>query len=250
MTGDPRNAGTSTIESTKIIYFSKAHLESVGFINCKGTAIWRRTDAKFDIIKFDFIPKARCVRWNVPIGSFGVAVSALFPFLPRLGHSPRDGLRPEKGFGQIRLSFNRRISQPLIKLPNIWGPSNDRRTFELVAADILGSLQEKALPFFDRFDDSDELLRTLIQDMNAIGQEGVWEFGKLGSPSRLLYTGFAAIRCRQWEFAVTNLNACRQRILAIPELIGYRIQSELGLYIDQGIAAATEKRQWSIELRG
>src|SRR4029077_7624959 len=91
-----------------------------GFTHRKGTTFWRRTNLKFDVLKFDVIPCARSETWRVPLGSFGLEPGCLFPFLPRAGHAPTDGLQPEKGFGQLRLSIRSAISQRAAKAPKIW----------------------------------------------------------------------------------------------------------------------------------
>jgi hypothetical protein len=90
------------------------------------------------------------------------------------------------------------------------------------------------------------VLRTLLEDEDAIGHDGVWEFGKKGSPRRLLYTGFAAMECGQWECAISTLRACKEKIMAIPNPIGARVQAELLPYVDQGLACAQHQRAWSV----
>src|ERR1700722_2623456 len=97
-----------------IVEFCRRELESSGFVNRKGNTLWRRTNQKFDILKFDIIPRGRCQKWRVPLGSFGLEPSFLFPFLPRLGHLPTDGLQPDKGFGQVRLALRRGVAQSMV----------------------------------------------------------------------------------------------------------------------------------------
>src|SRR5258708_2841572 len=104
-----------------IIKLCQEELASSGFTDREGTTIWRRTNLKFDVLKFDVITRARSEKWQVPLGSFGLEPGCLFPFLPRAGHAPTDGLQPEKGFGQLRLSIRRRTLQRTVKAPKIWG---------------------------------------------------------------------------------------------------------------------------------
>ena len=103
----------------------------------------------------------------------------------------------------------------------------------------------EVLPFFSRFEDPRELLRTLLEDDDAIGREGVWEFGKMGSPRRLLYLGFSAIECSEWELAISSLRACRDRIMAIPKPIGERVRAEFLPYLEQGIICAKHRSVWN-----
>jgi hypothetical protein len=239
------DAGSSNDNARAIVNVCQRELAGSGFDNRKGTTLWRRTNVKFDVLKLDIIPRGRCAKWQVPFGSFSLAPSCLFPFLPRLGHTrDRDVLRPEDGFGQVRLSVYRGISQAMVKPPNIWWAGDSPSLFEVVAADVLKQISNKVLPFFSRFDDPEELLRTFLEDDDAIGREGIWEFGKMASATRHLYTGFAAIECGKWEVAISNLQTCRERIMAIPELVRPQVQEELWPYVEEGFACAARKLRW------
>jgi hypothetical protein len=193
---------------------------------------------------FDVVPRARSEKWRVPLGSFGLEPSCLFPFLPRAGHAPTDGLQPEKGFGQLRLSIRSAISQRAVKAPKIWWAGD-----EGALQDVFDTISEKVLPFFHRFEDPEQLLRTFLEDEDAIGCEGVWDFGKKGSPKRLLYTGFAAIECGKWDLAVSSFKSCKERIMGFPDLVGRSIRAEYLPYIEEGIACAGSKITWSIVQR-
>jgi hypothetical protein len=244
--GQSRSQGASK-NAAAIVKLCQQELEPLGFIHPKGATLWRRTNLKLDILKFDIIPRARCEKWRVPLGSFALAPSCLFPFLPRLGHRPNErGLQPEKGVGQVRLSIRREIPQPKVKAPNIWWAGDSAEIFEPVLKDVLGTINEKALPFFSRFEDAEELLRTFLEDEDMIGREGIWEFGKEGSIRRSLYTGFAAIECCKWDLAISSLQTCRQKIMAVPQSIRKRIQAEILPYVDQGITCAEQKCTWSL----
>jgi hypothetical protein len=220
-------------------------LEVPGFRNRKDVTLWRRTNVKFDVLKFHIITNARCQKWHVPLGSFGLAPSCLFPFLPLLDRAS-DGeiLRPEEGFGQVRLSIYRGIPQPSVRVPNVWCIGDSAKTFDLVTEDVLGKITREAFPFFNRFEDTEELLRTFLEDDDAIGREGVWDFGKKGSPKRLLYIGFAAIECGKWDLAISSLRACSQKTKGIPQPVGERVQAEILPYVDEGLACAERKGAW------
>jgi len=228
-----------------IVEYCRQDLEASGFAYRKANTLWRRTNLKFDVLKFDIIPHGRCRKWRVPRGSFGLDPSCLFPFLPRLGHLPTDGLQPDKGFGQLRLSLRRGVAQRMVKAPNIWWAGDNADIFSMVVKDVLRVIKEKALPFFSRFEDEDEVLRTFLEDEDLMGCEGVWEFGRKESPRRLLYTGFTAIECGQWDLAISSLRACRERTMTIPSPIREIVQAEILPYVEQGIACAEQRRRWS-----
>ncbi len=235
------NADEAKTRALAIIKSCQEELASSGFIDRRGTTLWRRSNLKFDILKFDVIPPARSERWRVSLGSFGLEPGCLFPFLPRVGHAPTDLLRPEKGLGQLRLSIRSAISQRAIKVPRIWSAS-DRGTRQ----DVFDTITEKALPFFRRFEDPEELLRTFLEDDDAVGHDGVWDFGKKGSPKRLLYTGFAAIECGKWDLAVSSLDSCKEKIMGLPDLVSRSVRAEYLPFIEEGIVHARSKSRWSI----
>src|SRR5258706_4696408 len=224
-----------------IVKLCQEELAPSGFTHRKGTTFWRRTNLKFDVLKFDVIPRARSEQWRVPLGSFGLEPGCLFPFLPRVGHAPTDGLQPEKGFGQLRLSIRSATLQRTVKAPKIWW-SGDEGALQ----DVFDTINEKVLPFFHRFEDREELLRTLLEDEDAIGCEGVWDFGKKASPKRLLYTGFAAIECGKWDLAVSSLKSCKEKIMGFPDLVGRSLRAEYLPYIEEGSACAGSNSTWSI----
>ena len=95
-------------------------LKAFGFVNRARTTIWRRTNIKLDVLKINLIPDARCAKWRVPVGSFSLDPGCLFPFLPRPGHITTDKVHPEIGFGQLRLSIHKGITQKEVKPLNIW----------------------------------------------------------------------------------------------------------------------------------
>lgn len=229
--------------AAKIVRLCEEQLEPAGFIDRAHTTLWRRTNNKFDVLKINIIPKARSEKWRVPIGSFSLDPSCLFPYLPRSGYRASDKkLHPEAGFGQVRLWLHRGIVQPAVKPPNIWWAGHNAIMFELVATDVHRKIEEEVLPFFSRFEDPQELLRTLLEEEDGIGRGGPWEFGKKGSPRRLLYTGFAALECSKWELAISSLRECKAKIITI----GGSVEAELSSYIDQGIACAENRRMWCI----
>ncbi len=225
--------------STEIIKLCQKELARSGFTGRKGATIWRRTNLKFDVLKFDVIAHARSEKWRVPLGSFGLEPSCLFLFLPRAGHAPTDGLQPERGFGQVRLSIRDERPERADKAPRIWCGDDDG-----VVQDVLDTINNNVLPFFQRFEDPGELLRTFLEDEDAIGRDGVWELGKKGSPKRLLYTGFTAIECGKWDLTISSLLSCKEKVIGIPEPVGRSVRAEYLPYIQEGIACAEKKCAW------
>jgi hypothetical protein len=227
-----------------IVKICQKKLAPSGFTDRRGATLWRRTNLKFDVLKFDIISRMRSEKWRVPLGSFGLEPGCLFPFLPRAGHAVTDGLQPEKGFGQLRLSIRSATSKREVRAPRTWWAGDEGALRE-----VLNTIDEKVLPFFHRFEDPEELLRTLLEDEDSMGCDGVWEFGKMGAPTRLLYTGFAAIECGKWDLAVSSFESCEERILEFPEIVSRSLRAEYLPYIKEGLTCARSKSTWSIVQR-
>lgn len=246
MTANPRISPDARKNAQAIIDLIEQELRVSGFISRKTTTIWRSTSLKYDILDFDVISKARCIKWGVPLGSFSLDPSCLFPFLPRGGFSFGDIAGPEKGFGQIRFSMRRNLRQPSVNAPNLWWPGDSPDIFEAVLKDLGDQVESIVVPFFHRFDDAQEVLRTFLEDEDNIGRPGIWDFGKIGSPRRLLYIGFAAIKCERWGLAISSLLECKEKIMKLPNPIGEQIQADILPYLNEGLSCADGHSQWSI----
>jgi hypothetical protein len=139
---DPRKNAAAVVD------MCEQELRPSGFINRARTTVWRRTNSKFDVLKINVIPKTRCEKWRVPVGSFSLDPSCLFLFLPRLGHELRnDSRHPEIGFGQFRLAINREILQPAVKATNIWWAGDNAKTFKLVVTEVRHKIMHDVLFF-------------------------------------------------------------------------------------------------------
>jgi hypothetical protein len=238
------NAEDAKKNALAIVKVCQKELVPSGFADRSGTTLWRRTNLKFDVLKFDVIPRTRSEKWRAPLGSFGLEPGCLFPFLPRAGHAATDGLQPEKGFGQLRLSIRGATSQRAVKAPMMWWAGD-----EGALQDVLNTINEKVLPFFHRFEDPEELLRTFLEDEDSIGCDGVWDFGKKGAPRRLLYIGFAAIECGKWDLAIFSFESWKERILGFPEIVSRSLRAEYLPYVEEGLTCARSKSTWSIVQR-
>ena len=239
----PVNAEAAKKNAAAVLRLLGEELGSIGFGQSKGTALWRKTNLKLDVVKIDIIPKTRCLQWGEPQGSFLIDPYCIFPFLPSDGGT-QPQLTPEKGFGQLRITLRRGLKQPEVHNNNIWWAGDDAKVLAAVMEDLLGQINGKVLPFFSRFDDPAELLRTFIEDDMAMESGGPWGFGKKGSTARLLLTGFAALECGKWQVAADSFNACRAAAQKIKGDTGANILARNLPLIDTGLSCAKDKRTW------
>src|SRR5262249_55266663 len=126
-----------------------------------------------------------------------------------------DITRPAEGLCQVRLTVYKKISQSQSPPPNIWWVGDHPGELERVLGDVIERINGRALPFFGRFEDADELLRAFLEEDGDFGPEEIWEFGRKGSPVRMFYTGFCALECHRWDLAFETLTQCREKAVTI-----------------------------------
>lgn len=220
-------------------------LRKVGFSTYKGTTAWRRSDTKIDIMRLEFYSISVCEKWRVPIGSFSIIPSCYFPFMPSLqgaklwpDNSEIDRL--SDSYSQIRLrvfkeirqteeslnqSWLNRIVNAVIRNKiekeleplNIWWIGVDDKNFLKVIEDVAKQVESKVLIFFNRFENKNELMRTLQEEEDAWGcdmMEGIYDFGGKESIKRLCYIGFSALQLKYFDLAEFSLNKCLDKLLA------------------------------------
>jgi hypothetical protein len=197
-----------------------SELEAHGFRDRKARTAWRRTNRKIDVFYLQFLSPSVCRKWRVPTGSFSLEPGCFFPFIPSLngksvGEDQSKTSHPWHGLCQIGLVVFKYIHQRECPPSNIWWVGAQTDYAETVIADVLNQVRSKVLPFYSRFEDAHELLRTLLEEDDALGtgKEGIRDIGNKDSPVRLFYTGFAALEREQWEQALAAFVRCREKAL-------------------------------------
>jgi hypothetical protein len=243
-----RNSGSSETALQSVIHDCEEHLRPFGFTRTTRSTLWRQTPVKFDLLNFDLIPRSRQQKWHVPPGSFLIEPSCLFPSLPRLGGITNQILVPGKGFGQIRLSVWPRNLPVPARSPNVWWVDLATDAYTAAKASVLSALVSTIVPFFAQFEDLSELIRTLQEDEDAIGGEGVWDFGKKGSPRRLIYLGFAAIESEQWELASSSFRECEKRLASLADVVRALVEPNILPHLTLGMDLALRRQRWDFKL--
>lgn len=174
-----------------------------GFQNDVST---RATPTRTDVVAVQFFPKGKLAKWGLPSNSFSVAVGSQFSFLPAVfGKEAGQSKQPNPALCHVRLTPSRGIWQLRGRRhPNIWVVDENGKNLEKCAEDAARVLSTAVLPWFSRFDDLQELERTLLEDEEQFDK--AWGFGRKGSPLRKLLLGLVAAQLKHFDIARDNLN--------------------------------------------
>lgn len=192
----------------------EARLARVGFKRVGRTAR-RRTNRKWDLLTIEPIRKSICHKWNVPFGSIAIEAACFLPFVPPKDLSQCPCCRTDRApssflDGQIRLWINRQIFQEEVKnAPNLWFVDSRMPKNSVIIDEIIGVIENQAIPFFSEIEELDKFLQFLQSDVrDSAGSPGIWHIGNPGSYIRLFYTGFIALELGEWQVAHNALVSC------------------------------------------
>jgi hypothetical protein len=195
-----------------------AEAERRGFTERQTETAWRRTNRKIDILHLQFLGSAICKKWRVPFGSFSLEPGCFFSSIPSLNgeHIILDQsivVRPWYGLRQIGLRVFRRLYQEECPRHNLWWVGSGPDHVENVIYDVIERINSVVLPFYSRFEDDEEPLRTLLEEdgVPLSKKEGLFDFGNKDSPRRLFYIGFAALEREHWPLAIECFLKCHER---------------------------------------
>jgi hypothetical protein len=90
-----------------------------------------------------------------------------------------------------------------LKRTDVWYVDPSGQNLNEVIEDAKKAIREIGLPWFSRFTDLNEVLRTLHEDSES--HEGTWGFGTKTSPMRHFMTGFTALAVGQTGSAKEHL---------------------------------------------
>jgi hypothetical protein len=231
-----------------IIERVQLRLSEIGFSIHDATTSWRMTSVKTDVFHFYLLRPAICRKWRVPLGSFQLFPMCFYPSLPSLSDAwerceastplpyPVPPIR-----AQLRWQVFKGIFQSGCQQETVYGLADEPGIVDRIASDIEIVIDRKLMPFWSRFNEPSELLRTfrVAEDVNGREQEGPVDIGAKESHIRLFYFGFTALWLEDYELALSVLTRCRAhakwRPLDIPD--GFDTRPVLDC-IDRGLAQA------------
>lgn len=183
----------SSVVNKQIKSVIRPVLLDAGFTQSTSRTAWRYADEKIDVVNFQSFNSYLAGSLGCTTYSFCVRLGCCFKAIPsRESIKQKDGyLRPEEYECHFRTPLLKTIRQPDLKRRDVWSVDTSGQNLEAVIEDAKRAIVEKGLPWFTRFTDLNEALRTLLEDSET--HEGTLGFGANPSPRRHFMTGFVAL---------------------------------------------------------
>ena len=180
-------------------------LKSVGFARFTDRNAWRHADGRIDVINFQSFNSWLAEGLGCTTYSFAVNLGCAFTSIPRqVPFRLRGGLAlPNEWECDLRRGLRKQIDQPEFLRENVWYVDERGRYLMPSVIDVKHVLTDHGLPWFERFADRTEVLRTLLED--ADDHAGTWGFGSNPSPMRALLIAYTALDLGQSELAREHL---------------------------------------------
>ena len=182
----------SSVVNKEIKSAVRPMLKAAGFTQFTTRTGWRYAGGKIDVVNFQSFNSYLANSVGCTTYSFCVRLGCSFDAIPRGGRVKRkDGVfRPGEYECHFRRPLQKTIRQPNLKRTDIWYVDPSGRNLNEVIENAKKEILENGLPWFSRFNDLNEVLRTLQEDSET--NEGTSGFGTKASPSRHFMTGYVA----------------------------------------------------------
>lgn len=179
-------------------------LQEAGF-RMLGNTARRSSPLGIDVIGLQWFGGAMAKRLKCTSNSFAVRLGCYLSFIPSMASlEVVDGEPlPEEAHCHIRKTLFRTFPQPECDRKDVWFVDPAGNHLQEMASQLQKALSREALPWFQRFSDLREVLRTLREDSEDESQ--AFGFGKIHSPIRHLYAGFAALQAGEKQRAAADL---------------------------------------------
>jgi hypothetical protein len=167
-------------------------LRNAGFTEFNARTAWRYSAQKIDVVNFQSLSSSLAQSMGCTTYSFCVRLGCSFDAIPRSERIKRKGaiLTPEEYECHFRRALQKTIPQPVLKRRDVWYVDPSGQNLEAVIKDAAKTILGDGLPWFNRFTDPSEILRTLQKDSES--HAGTFGFGTKTSPMRHFMTGFVA----------------------------------------------------------
>jgi len=186
----------------------KPFLSKNNFVEFTSRSAWRYRNNQIDVINFQSFNSFLSQNLGCTTFSFSVNLGVYFKDIPAEQHSnnkkKKDYLRPEEYECHFRNSLLKNLNQPELSRKDIWYIDEEGKYLEQSLIDVLQQMSNYALPWFDRFENKDEVLRTLLEDDEI--NDGTFGFGNNPSPIRSYQTGYIALSLGKYSIAKKALN--------------------------------------------
>jgi uncharacterized protein DUF4304 len=195
----------SSIVNREIKSLIRPLLQDAGFTHFTMRTGWRYSGQKIDVVNFQSFNSYLANSLGCTTYSFCVCLGCSFEAIPRSERvkGKDDFLRPEEYECHFRRPLQKTIQQPNLKRTDVWYVDPSGQNLRVIIEDARKAILEHGLPWFSRFADLNEVLRTLQEDSES--HEGTWGFGTKTSPSRHFMTGYVALSLGRTQLALDHI---------------------------------------------
>jgi hypothetical protein len=181
-------------------------LQAAGFTQFTMRTGWRYSGEKIDVVNFQSFNSYLANSLGCTTYSFCVRLGCSFDAIPRRSQRLKrkdEFLRPEEYECHFRRPLQKTIKQPNLKRTGVWYVDPSGQNLKVVIEDAKKAILENGLPWFNRFTDLNEVLRTLHEDSES--HEGTSGFGTKTSPIRHFMTGYVAKSLGKTQLAFEHI---------------------------------------------
>jgi len=187
----------------------KPLLKDAGFSLFTSRTAWRYGVNRIDVVNFQSFNSYLAGGVGCTTYSFALNLGCYLTCIPY----PHGGDRPKQKEGRLipqeyechfRRPLNKSISQPEFPRKNIWYVDPDGRHLSPAISDAALTIATQAFPWFQRFSDDFEALRTLLKEKEE--NNGTHGFGANPSPMRSYLIAYTALTLRRPDLAVEHLD--------------------------------------------
>jgi hypothetical protein len=191
----------SSVVSREIKSVIRPLLQDAGFTQFTTRTAWRYAGERIDVVNFQSFNSFLANSLGCTTYSFCVRLGCSFDAIPRSERVKRkdEFFRPEEYECHFRRPLQKSIQQPNLKRTDVWYVDPAGKNLDMVIADAKRAILETGLGWFTRFDDTKEVLRTLLEDQES--HESTSGFGANPSPIRHFMTGFIAHSMGKYDLA-------------------------------------------------
>jgi hypothetical protein len=182
-------------------------LRNAGFTQFTARSAWRYVPSKIDVVNFQSFNSYLAHGVGCTTYSFALNLGCSFDTIPRLKtvEQKKGHLRPKEWECHFRFRLHKAIRQPELERTDTWYVDPAGQYLKAAIEDARKAILETGLGWFSRFNDSNEVLRTLLEDAKKM--DGTHGLGNKPSPIRHLMTGYIASSLGKTELASDHLQA-------------------------------------------
>lgn len=196
----------SSIVNREIRSVIRPLLHDAGFTHFTARTGWRYSGQKIDVVNFQSFNSYLANSLGCTTYSFCVRLGCSFEAIPRSERvkCKGDSLRPEEYECHFRRQLQKTIRQSNLKRTDVWYVDPSGQNLKVVIEDARKAILDQGLPWFSRFANPNEVLRTLQEDSES--DEGTWGFGTKTSPCRHFMTGHVALSMGKTQLALDHIH--------------------------------------------